>query len=149
MLTPPKRCIQVAVSINRASCCFDVSTARCPTLREGFRRVVLLRNEHNRTLYSLITRLKTRLWHHGAVNEAELLIEARPEDDFLDGALLVLSRSAIPSHRATPSNVNSSFAEYLTIISVEYTPATPRPRHDHPVNSIVERRLVVKHYVQK
>src|ERR1700687_1293562 len=28
MLTPPKCCIQVALSINRATCCFDTSTSR-------------------------------------------------------------------------------------------------------------------------
>ena len=33
MLTPPKCCIQVALSINRATCCFDTSTSRYPACR--------------------------------------------------------------------------------------------------------------------
>src|ERR1019366_10176537 len=33
MLTPPNYCIQVALSINRATCCFDTSHSRYPAYR--------------------------------------------------------------------------------------------------------------------
>jgi hypothetical protein len=33
MLTPPNYCIQVALSINRATCCFDTSHSRYPARR--------------------------------------------------------------------------------------------------------------------
>jgi len=39
MLTPPNYCIQVALSINRATCCFDTSTSRYPA-RRGWGSVV-------------------------------------------------------------------------------------------------------------
>jgi hypothetical protein len=47
MLTPPNYCIQVALSINRATCCFDTSTSRYPARRGwGFRRVLLADSKH-------------------------------------------------------------------------------------------------------
>ena len=41
MLTPPKGCIQVAFTINRATCCFNTSHSRCRAPNLGFRRVLL------------------------------------------------------------------------------------------------------------
>jgi hypothetical protein len=35
MLTPPNCCIQVALSINRATCCFDTSHSRSGTAESG------------------------------------------------------------------------------------------------------------------
>jgi hypothetical protein len=48
MLTPPNYCIQVALSINRATCCFDTSQSRSATAESRFRRASLAENEHKR-----------------------------------------------------------------------------------------------------
>jgi hypothetical protein len=46
MLTPPNCCIQVALSINRATCCFYTSHSRSDTAESGFRRVPLADGKH-------------------------------------------------------------------------------------------------------
>jgi hypothetical protein len=48
MLTPPNCCIQVALSINRATYCFDTSHSRSGTQSLAFRRVLSADSKHKR-----------------------------------------------------------------------------------------------------
>jgi hypothetical protein len=51
MLTPPNCCIQVALSVNPATCCFDTSHSRYP----GFRRVLLADSKHKWATFNGLT----------------------------------------------------------------------------------------------
>src|ERR1700730_5531332 len=48
MLTPPNGCIQVALSINRATHCFDTSHSRSGTAESGVSGVLLADSKHKR-----------------------------------------------------------------------------------------------------
>jgi hypothetical protein len=61
MLTPPHYCIQGALRINHATCCFDTSNSRYAAAESGFRRVLLPDNKHKRQSSRRLTVTK-RAW---------------------------------------------------------------------------------------